>query len=163
FACKNSHCYPDPCTPDCGGKECGDDGCGATCGTCTGDKLCVPATGTCQSFPACNHDLPTCTPDCAATEFCGTDCACHAAGEALPDLVVNADRLSKEIILDPAHIPETSCAIAEGCVGAPGDRKLLRFSVEAVNQGQGTLTVPPADMRPDLFTFSACHGHYHFQ
>ena len=34
--------------------------------------------------------------------------------------------------------------------------------MEAVNQGQATLTVPPPDERPDMFLFSACHGHYHF-
>jgi hypothetical protein len=39
---------------------------------------------------------------------------------------------------------------------------VLRFSVEAVNQGFATLTVPPPADRPDLFNFSPCHGHFHF-
>jgi hypothetical protein len=163
FACKNTRCFPDPCTPDCKDKVCGDDGCGGKCGDCPADKLCVPSSGQCQSFPACNHEVPVCAPACGAGEFCGTDCACHPASDPLPDLVVNADRLEKEILFDTVHVPPTSCAIVENCVGGTGDRKVLRFSVEAVNQGQVTLQVPPPDTRPDLFTYSTCHGHYHFQ
>lgn len=50
----------------------------------------------------------------------------------------------------------------EGCIAAPGTRRLLRFSVAAVNQGQADLVAPPAADRPDLFEFSPCHGHYHY-
>lgn len=163
FACKDLHCYPDPCTPDCQGRACGDDGCGGECGQCQDGKLCVRSSGTCQGFPECDHDVPECAPACAAGEICGTDCACHKASDPLPDLVVSSERLAKEILFDTIHVTETSCAVAEACVGGPGDRKVLRFSVEAINQGQVTLQVPPPDERPDLFTYSTCHGHYHFQ
>ena len=63
----------------------------------------------------------------------------------MPDLVINAERLSKEILFETLNVSPESCAIEEACVGGPGMRKVLRFSVEAVNQGQVTLTVPPPD------------------
>lgn len=164
---KDLRCYPDPCTPVCANpdmtpRECGDDACGGSCGDCTGGQLCVPTTGQCATFPVCDHDEPTCAPGCTATQFCGADCACHEIADPLPDLVINRDRLATEMLFDTVHVSPTSCASVEQCVGGIGDRKVLRFSVEAENQGQATLTVPPPDEHPDLFHFSQCHGHYHF-
>lgn len=160
-------CRPDPCAPNCTNmdgspRSCGDDGCLGSCGSCGEGELCVPATGTCEAFATCDHDEPSCEPGCGPGEFCGADCRCHGAEEPLPDLVLNADRLRDEILFDEVNIGESSCAVVEKCVGGTGDRRLLRFSVEAINQGQATMVVPAPDTRPDLFIFSACHGHYHF-
>ncbi len=168
FTCEaDFRCYPDTCVPNCTNsdstaRECGADGCyEGSCGTCTGDALCVDATGQCETFPECDHDNPTCGA-CDADEFCGTDCACHAFDEALPDLVIARDRLADEILFDTVTVDAASCAAVEECVSGLGDRRVLRFSVEAINQGLATLTVPDPTTRPDLFTFSPCHGHYHF-
>jgi len=157
-----ARCVPDPCQPQCNGRKCGDDGCGGTCGSCRAGELCVTATGACKAFPDCNHDLPTCKTACSSNQFCGVDCECHDMRDAQPDLVVDETRLQNEILIDYLDVSPTSCTVFESCVGGTGRRKLLRFSVEAVNQGQATLAVPPPAKRPDLFTFSACHGHYHF-
>jgi hypothetical protein len=161
-ACVRGRCLPNPCTPNCDGKQCGDDGCGGTCGFCPGQTLCVPASGRCETFAACDHLRPSCPQGCAATEFCGTDCQCHAVSAPLPDLIVDEARLKDEILFDTVFVTENSCARVEECVTGTGARRVLRFSVEAVNQGLATLTVPPPAERPDLFTFSPCHGHYHF-
>lgn len=161
LTCRDARCEPTVCEPNCTGRTCGDDGCGGSCGTCEGGQLCVPATGTCEVFASCDHDAPTCA-GCAGGEFCGNDCECHDPSDALPDLVMNAERLAGEILFDTLDVSADSCAIVEECVGGTGLRRLLRFSVEAVNQGQATLTVPPPDTRPDLFEFSPCHGHYHY-
>ena len=119
-------------------------------------------TGTCETFAACDHDAPTCEGGCPERSFCGTDCECHAIDDPLPDLVINEQRLADEILFDHVDVRESSCSYVEQCVGGLGDRRVLRFSVEAINQGQATLTVPPPEERPDLFQFSTCHGHYHF-
>jgi hypothetical protein len=161
-ACVKGRCLPSPCTPSCDGKECGDDGCGGQCGFCPDAKLCVLATGLCQSFATCDHMKPSCSPGCGETEFCGTDCACHPVNGALPDLVVDEKRLKDEILFDNVYVTENSCARVEECVTGTGNRRVLRFSVEAINQGFATMTVPPPADRPDLFTFSPCHGHFHF-
>jgi len=155
-------CVPTSCPGGCDGKECGSDECGNSCGTCAAGSLCVPATSTCQVFANCDHEKPVCDPPCGAGKFCGTDCACHQPGDAMPDLVVDQNRLLNEILFDTLDVGEASCAYQEQCVSGPGVRKLLRFSVEAKNQGMATLTVPPPSERPDLFQFSPCHGHYHF-
>jgi hypothetical protein len=160
--CTKGRCLPSPCTPQCNGKECGDDGCGGQCGVCPGAELCVPSSGQCETFASCDHLRPRCSPACGASEFCGTDCACHPVSGALPDLVVDVQRLKNEMLFDSVFITENSCAVAEECVTGKGQRRVLRFSVEAVNQGFATTAVPPQADRPDLFTFSPCHGHFHF-
>lgn len=161
YACVEGRCRMDPCVPACDGKACGDDGCGGECGTCPSGELCVPSTSTCQAFPSCDHQNPTCD-GCKEDEFCGTDCACHGVKSPMPDFIVDEGRLGGEILIETINFTADSCAIVEQCVNGTGPRKLLRFSVEAVNQGQATMEVPPPDSRPDLFTFSPCHGHYHF-
>ena len=75
---------------------------------------------------------------------------------------MNSDRLKNEILFDHVTVNANSCSLAEACVGGVGDRRVLRFSVEAVNQGQADLVVPPPAERPDLFQFSPCHGYFHF-
>lgn len=168
FACgPDLRCRPTPCEPQCENedgspRECGDDGCLGDCGTCSGGDLCVLATGTCSTFAACDHDAPSCDPGCAEDQFCGSDCECHTIGDPLPDLVINAGRLADEILFDEITVDESSCAYVEQCVGGTGTREILRFSVEAINQGQVTLTVPQPDTRPDLFLYSECHGHFHY-
>ena len=161
-------CRPSPCVPDCTNTDgntprtCGDDGCLGSCGSCAANELCVPLTGTCEAFAKCDHANPACPGGCAAGSFCGTDCACHAMADRLPDLVINRERLADEILFDHVNVRPSSCSYVEQCVGGLGDRRVLRFSVEAINQGQATLTVPPPEEHPELFLFSACHGHYHF-
>ncbi|MBN1208850.1 MAG: hypothetical protein JXB05_28585 [Myxococcaceae bacterium] len=161
-ACMKGRCLPSPCFPQCDGKVCGDDGCGGQCGFCPNDTLCVPSTGQCETFAACDNLRPACSPACGPSEFCGSDCTCHPVDQPLPDMIVDANRLKDEILFDTVFVTENSCARVEECVTGTGARRVLRFSVEAVNQGHATLTVPPPADRPDLFSFSPCHGHFHF-
>jgi hypothetical protein len=143
-------------------RTCGDDGCQGSCGSCSADKLCVPKTGSCAAFPVCDHKNPSCSQSCPAGSFCGTDCACHAAADPLPDLIVNSQRLIDEILFDTITVDPSSCSVVEQCVGGLGKRRLLRFSVEAINQGAADLRMAAPDERPDLFHYSGCHEHYHF-
>ncbi|MFO0578020.1 MAG: lysyl oxidase family protein [Polyangia bacterium] len=160
-------CRPSPCLPSCKNQDgslrvCGDDGCLGLCGRCEAEKLCVPKTGTCAAFPVCDHMKPTCEPACGKGSFCGSDCACHKITDPLPDLVLNPQRLKDEVLFDYVTVDQNSCSVIEQCVGGLGKRRVLRFSVEAINQGQATLTVPPPDEHPEQFHQSTCHGHYHF-
>lgn len=171
FACTEEpplQCLPDPCVPDCvnddGSKRtCGDDGCRGSCGECAADELCVAETGECDQFQECDHMAPTCDPGCDDGYYCAADCTCREIGEDTPDLVINADRLESEIVFETIFVDDASCAVAEECVTGNGERSVMRFSVEVVNQGQGTLDVPNPPERPDLFEFSPCHGHFHFK
>jgi hypothetical protein len=65
------------------------------------------------------------------------------------------------------YFPADSCAIAEGCVAAPGWRRLLQFTATMHNVGTEDIVI--GDVGPDspivehdMVSFSECHGHMHF-
>jgi hypothetical protein len=158
-----NRCVATSCTPDCRGRQCGSDGCGGECGSCRKGNLCVESTGACRAFYACDHDHPSCPTPCSSNSFCGSDCTCHRLRDPLPDLVVDRATLLHDVVINTGSFGAASCAVYEGCVAGPGTRRLLRFSVAAINQGQGDIVAPAAAEHPELFEFSPCHGHYHFQ
>jgi hypothetical protein len=74
------------------------------------------------------------------------------------------DEPGKPVPLDPIAPVSGNCVLdpSEQCVGGPGIRKLLRFDVQVHNRGDEDIVIGnPRDL-PDLFIYSACHGHYHF-
>jgi hypothetical protein len=165
FACSSSRtCIPDPCVSACNvTRFCGIGQCGEDCGSCPSDKMCVQSTGECVPYPSCNHMVPICTPECGEGEFCGTDCNCYSLYFPLPDLVITEDYLGKTIGFTTETFSESHCAIVENCLSRPGTHRLLRFGVEALNQGKGPIVgKDPAD-NPQLYEWSPCHAHYHFQ
>lgn len=76
-----------------------------------------------------------------------------------PDLVVDARNLG-EAFLDTERFETDDCAVVEGFVEA-GERRLLRFGVSTGNAGAGDVALGAPWKRPDLFTWSPCHTHYH--
>lgn len=65
------------------------------------------------------------------------------------------------------YFPADACAIAEGCVGAPGWRRLLQFTASMHNVGDEDALL--GDVGPDsiivannMVSLSECHGHMHF-
>jgi hypothetical protein len=65
------------------------------------------------------------------------------------------------------YFPEDSCAIAEGCVGGPGWRRLLQFDASVKNLGKkpvhiGDVSEESLAAQHNMFEFSACHEHNHF-
>lgn len=71
------------------------------------------------------------------------------------------------------YIPEDSCALVEGCVPAPGWRRLLLFDTGAVNVGGGDMEIGVVDyyekglggdlLEHNVYEYSECHDHYHFR
>jgi len=163
FCSTNGRCELKVCTPDCTDNECGLDGCGGFCGTCTDGKLCNTLSNKCQSFPQnCDSFNPVCASGCNATEYCAADCQCYNADAPLADLYVDQSKLMSDVYIDSDTFSNNSCAWVEGCVTAPGLRRLLRFTVQSVNQGRAPMKMGLPEERPDLFVYSPCHGHYHF-
>src|SRR4051794_22789706 len=81
--------------------------------------------------------------------------------KATPDLVVNQSRLEANVAVQTRTFANSDCSVVEGCTVA-GTRRLLLFDVGLANIGTGDLVIGnPADY-PNLFHFSSCHGHYHF-
>jgi hypothetical protein len=81
----------------------------------------------------------------------------------LPDLELLRDRLLSDVWLDERIITEESCVFIEGCVGGVGARRLLRFSVVTANIGDRDLVMGRPQQNEDLFAYSECHEHFHFE
>lgn len=77
-----------------------------------------------------------------------------------PDLTVSDEALG--ITIESMDFPVGSCAVREGCVDAYGMRKLLRFNTQTPNIGSKDLVMGVPSNHPDLYVYSACHDHYHF-
>lgn len=79
------------------------------------------------------------------------------------DLAVDGQKLADHDIIWK-KFPADSCAITEGCVGAPGWRRLLRFRAVTPNVGDADLAFGDVKELLDTnqFVWSECHGHYHF-
>jgi len=104
--------------------------------------------------PAADGPIADATPDGRVND----------AGVSLPDITLNPNRLIVDLAVEEKNFPADSCELDpdEACVGAPGDRRLLRFSIETPNIGTGDLFLGTPSAGNDAFQFSACHNHYHF-
>lgn len=70
------------------------------------------------------------------------------------------------------YIESDSCAVAEGCVGGAGWRRLLQFDASVKNLGGAALDIGDVDYYLEdtgtelgdhnVFVYSSCHEHYHF-
>ncbi|MET0414015.1 MAG: lysyl oxidase family protein [Polyangiaceae bacterium] len=70
------------------------------------------------------------------------------------------------------YIERDSCAVAEGCVGGAGWRRLLQFDASVKNLGGVALDIGDVDYYLEdtgtelgdhhVFEYSSCHEHYHF-
>lgn len=89
-----------------------------------------------------------------------------------PDLKVLISGLELNYIVY-RYFPPTSCAIADGCIGAPGWRRLITFDSHDHNVGAKPLHIGDVDYYltgggtdnedHGVYEFSACHEHYHFK
>jgi len=52
--------------------------------------------------------------------------------------------------------------VQDGCV-TPGKHRVMRFDFLSHNAGDTDLVVGSPAARPDLFIWSAAHGHYHLK
>jgi hypothetical protein len=78
-----------------------------------------------------------------------------------PDITVDAELLTRSLRLRTVAFGPDACEIAEQCVGGPGPRRLLDFSVSVQNMGDGPALLPSARFAPQLYQYDVCHGHDH--
>jgi hypothetical protein len=90
-----------------------------------------------------------------------TACGLTASSGGKPDVTVDADVISRTLYVERRNFAETACEVTERCVGAPGDRRLLRFSVSIPNLGTGAVDIASPNDRPELYEFDRCHEHNH--
>lgn len=55
-----------------------------------------------------------------------------------------------------------ACTLYEGCVDGVGWRRVLRFDTKTANIGSRDLILGVPANHPDLYTYSPCHAHHHF-
>lgn len=114
----------------------------------------VIVLGACAGSPAASPDSGS---DAGADATAGLD-----AGTLLPNLSVDAVRAGASARVVWQYFDASDCVIMEGCVEAAGWRRLLRFETFTPNTGEVDFRMgPPAD-HPELFEYSACHDHYHY-
>jgi hypothetical protein len=144
-----------------GGSVC-EGGVGAVCDPnaqvpCEGDLLCCAQGTVNKGVYRCSVPVPSITypnPGGPVGTMNGP-LGCDA-----PDLFVEPQGMN--VYEDQRFFTESSCEIYEGCVTEPGWRRLLRFDTQTPNAGSRDLTMGVPSNHPDLFHFSECHGHYHF-
>jgi hypothetical protein len=82
----------------------------------------------------------------------------------LPDLQFVASEMAQTLTLMQLPFRDIDCEVVEGCVGAAGERTLLRFDTVSANRGTADLVVgvpPPPGQSNDVFEWSPCHMHHH--
>lgn len=79
-----------------------------------------------------------------------------------PDLSIDEARIDTSLYFETLEFAADDCAILEGCVNGSGLRDLMRFDVAIRNMGTADLVIGKPSRHPEWFTYSACHGHYHF-
>jgi hypothetical protein len=96
-------------------------------------------------------------PASAQTTTCGVP-----VGPNLPDLIADVNDLAAHLSVDNEKFSPKSCGLVEGFVSTPGPHQLLRFTTSTPNIGAADLFIGNPALCPTLYTFSPCHGHYHF-
>ena len=98
-----------------------------------------------------DFELPTESPESPGNGPLGCDA---------PDLIVDPAIL--EPLTTDIFVTEDTCELLEGCVGAPGWRTVLLFTTSVPNIGSRDLALGVPANTPELFHYSPCHDHYHF-
>jgi Lysyl oxidase/FG-GAP-like repeat len=83
-------------------------------------------------------------------------CNLPDAGKA--DITVDAQALERSLFVANLTFAPDACEVVDGCVGAPGERRLLRFATSIANFGGGAAIIPDPDTAPELYRFNTCVG-----
>jgi hypothetical protein len=118
--------------------------------------VCDPAVNQCAPGTLCCTAccVPGTAPVCTAPDVTG---ACP-----LPDVSIDEAMLAGSFLVDFESFDAASCSIGEGCIDAPGTRRLLHFGIQLPNTGTADLHIGVPSPDNDNFEWSDCHGHYHF-
>lgn len=153
------HAYDDPAI--CGdglGGACDPSALDGQAGSCADALLCCgvgpleAGVHRCSSPVAgLDFDNPTESPDSPANGPLGCD---------LPDLIV--DPTPTEPMFADIFVSEDTCELHEGCVGDTGWRRVMPFTAAIPNVGARDLALGVPANNPDIFHYSDCHSHHHF-
>jgi hypothetical protein len=81
--------------------------------------------------------------------------------EYLPDLIIVDSQMQDPPSIQLRNFGPDEPAVEEGCVLAPGQRRILKFDTVAGNIGNLDFWVGVPSADNPAFTWSPAHGHYH--
>lgn len=141
-----------------------DGGEGSVCDPKAGDDACAGDL-LCCSQGSVNNGVYRCAAAVAGLDYADPPDSPNFPGNgtvgcAGPDIFVDAAHLEPE--LDEINVGMDSCELFEMCVGGTGLRTVLRFDTYTPNIGSEDLAMGVPSNHPDLFHYSGCHEHYHF-
>lgn len=146
-----------------GGDLCRPDGEACPVGCPGGEESCALGAF-CEMDPA--TEAYVCKDECAAGKLCDSNLCCPLGSACvesacpLADLAIDDQRIQDSVSVEVRYFDADACEIQEGCVGAPGNRMLLRFDLKTPNVGADLELGDPQTSAG--FHYSDCHGHYHF-
>ncbi len=106
----------------------------------------------CESAVAgLDFDAPPPSPDSPGNGAMGCDA---------PDLFI--DEYWIQPVFSDIFVSDDTCELLEGCVGGTGWRTIMRFTAAIPNIGSTDLALGIPANNPDVFHYSACHSHFHF-
>lgn len=86
----------------------------------------------------------------------------NAAPGSRVDLVLTAHPFQGDMVeIVTVDATRWTCDFEEGHLSSLGVHKLLRFGTTTANIGDGDLRLGDPTRNPDLFSYNACHDHYH--
>ena len=83
---------------------------------------------------------------------------CRLPDTGKPDLTVDQPALARSMFVENLAFSPDACEIAEGCVGGPGVRRLLRFATSVANFGGAPAIIAGPDTAPELYHFNECEN-----
>ncbi len=125
---------------------------------CAGDLLCC-------SQGVINEGIYRCATPVRGLDFAAPPPTADSPGNGplgcdAPDLIVDSKWIDP--IFTKIIVTNDTCEYYEGCVGALGGRELMLFTAATPNIGSIDLVMGIPANNTDLYHYSQCHDHYHF-
>ncbi len=83
---------------------------------------------------------------------------------AAPELALVTAQMDGTQMITNTDFAPGACELVEGCIGAAGTRRLLRFATVTENRGNADLIlgpIPPLGTSDGIYVWSPCHMHHH--
>lgn len=140
------------------------DGDGAICDPVMGDAAC-PDPLICCASNVLNDGVYRCGGAVAGLDFDAPPKSVDDPGNGPlgcngPDLIVDPSLI--EPMFTDILVQDDTCELLEGCVGGTGWRTVMLFTTAVPNIGSSDLVLGIPANNPDVFHYSECHDHHHF-
>lgn len=109
-----------------------------------------------QTRPGSVHLLSGGRPPHQAPPFLRGALTCDLPENGKADLTIDAPALARSLYIHHREFAADACEVIDGCVAAPGPRRLLRFAASVANFGGGPAIIPGQDTAPELYHLNAC-------